>query len=136
MQTRIGENAYMLIGNATRNAEFKTVGEKNTPLAKFSLAIGKDAEGNAMYADCQAWARMANHAKGILKGETVLVIGSLDTKTGTNGKEYKNINVEWVGVLGSTSTQAIVPPVQQSEGQQDSGENHYPFSGDDEDLPF
>ena len=73
MQANVGDSV-MVIGNATRDAEFKHVGDKNTPLTKFSLALGKDKDDNGIFVDCAAWRRLAYCASSISKGDTVMVI--------------------------------------------------------------
>ncbi len=58
MQAKVGDSV-MVVGNATRDADVKFVGEKQTPLTSFSLAIGKDKEDKGIFVECAAWQRLA-----------------------------------------------------------------------------
>ena len=87
----------MVVGTAGKNAELKHVGSKNTALTSFSLALGKDKEGNTKWAECAAWQRLSGYAAGIKKGDIVLAIGTIKSNVSqTNGKTYNTLECEFV----------------------------------------
>jgi single-stranded DNA-binding protein len=79
----------IIAGNATKDAEFKLVGEKKSPLLKISTAIGKDERGDTKYAEIAAWNRLARKLSeyGIKKGDPVTAFGSWESNT-KGGKTY------------------------------------------------
>jgi single-stranded DNA-binding protein len=101
MQAKLGDS-IMIIGNASKDAEFKHVGEKQTPNSKFSLIIGKDADNKSIFVDCEAWSRLAYIASQIQKGDIVMAIGTVKTRE-YNGKTYKTLTADWVDIKGSTA---------------------------------
>ena len=100
MQAKIGDS-IAIIGNATKDAELKTVGEKNSPLTKFSVAINRGKDAEPVYVNCVAWYRMAHVAQGIRKGDPCFVIGKLESRE-YNGKPYTDLVCEWVDFRGET----------------------------------
>ncbi len=119
----------MVIGNSTRDAEVSFVGEKQTPLTKFSLAIGKDKEDKGIFVECAAWQRLAYCACDIKKGDIVMAIGKIEERE-YNEKTYKTLRVEWVDFKGKT--QHVPPSPQMADvtpsifGQEES-EDELPF---------
>jgi hypothetical protein len=96
MQLKLGEYVW-IVGAAGKDAELKHVGEKNTVVANFSLAIGKDAEGKTRWAECAAWQKLSSYAAGIKKGDIVLAIGTIkSSKSESNGKIYNTLDCEFV----------------------------------------
>jgi single-stranded DNA-binding protein len=109
MQAKIGDS-IMIIGNASKDAEFKHVGEKNTPNAKWGVCIGKDQDGKAIFVNCEAWTRLAYVASEIKKGDPVMVVGKINSRE-YNEKTYRTLVADWVQVIGSRSQQpAQAPP--------------------------
>ena len=133
MQAKVG-NGVMVAGTATKDAEFKTIGEKNTPLTSFSLAVNKYGDP-AVYVNCKAFGeRAANYARGIKKGDLVCALGHVESRE-YEGKEYKDLNCQWLNFIGISSAGATAsaapPPVNDDALQQLYGEEI-----DDDDLPF
>lgn len=101
----------MVIGGATKDAEERTTQSGKT-VVKFSLGCGKRADDSSIYADCEAWNRVADLAKGIKKGDLVMAAGSIRPYTSQTGKTYNNLNCEIVvnaslmGVAGITQAAA------------------------------
>lgn len=102
MQGKIGE-LTIVIGNATKDAEMKLVGEKQTPVTSFGLAVGKRQDTTTIFANCKAWRHLAAYASGIRKGDTVIVAGKIETRE-WNGKPYTDLNAEWLNVLPKIAT--------------------------------
>jgi single-stranded DNA-binding protein len=126
MRAKIGDGV-MACGNATRDGEFKLLGEKNTPNCKWGMAVGKDADDNTVFVNCEAWGRLANHAAEIKKGDPVLVFGQIRSHE-YNGKTYHTLVADFVHFIGSTTEKR--QEMQQAEPQDDF------FPVDDMDLPF
>ena len=56
MRAKLGDGV-MACGNATKDAEYNRLGEKNTPNCKWGMAVGKDKDDNTVFANCEAWGR-------------------------------------------------------------------------------
>jgi hypothetical protein len=130
MQIKIGEYVF-IIGAAGKDAEFKHVGEKNTALTSFSLAVGKDAEGITKWAECAAWQKVSSMASGIKKGDIVLAIGTIKTRE-YEGKTYNTLNCEFV------SNPAAVSGVNEILGniKQADSDDFVEIGMSDSQLPF
>lgn len=126
MRAKLGDGV-MACGNATKDAEFKLLGEKNTPNCKWGMAVGKDKDDNTVFVNCEAWGRLANYAAGIKKGDPVLVFGQMRSHE-YNGKTYHTLVADFVQFIGSTTEKR--QEMQQAEPQDDF------FPVDDDDLPF
>ena len=125
MRAKLGDGV-MACGNATRDAEYKLLGEKNTPNAKWGMAVGKDADDNTVFVNCEAWGRLANYAARIKKGDPVLVFGQIRSHE-YNDKTYHTLVADFVQYIGSTTE--MQPEPQQPE--QDAF-----FTTEDDDIPF
>jgi single-stranded DNA-binding protein len=125
MRAKIGDGV-MACGNATKDAEYKRLGEKNTPNCKWGMAVGKDKDDNTVFVSCEAWGRLANYAANIKKGDPVLVFGQMREHE-YNDKIYHTLVADFVQFIGSTTERQ---EMQQAEPQDDF------FPVDDGDLPF
>jgi hypothetical protein len=108
----------VVAGNATKDPEYKLVGDKRTPLFKLSLAIGKDESGESLYADVAAWRNLAEYLNGcgIKKGDPAVAFGTWSKRDGGNGKIYWTFNADFVSVLGKTKTSASGSPQGEASG--------------------
>jgi single-stranded DNA-binding protein len=99
------KSGSIVAGNATKDPEYKLIGDKKTPLFKLSIAIGKDEQGGTMYADIAAWRKLAEllNGYGIKKGDPVAAFGTWSKKDSDNGKVYWTFNADYVSVLGKMS---------------------------------
>ena len=70
MQAKLGDGV-IVAGTAVNNAEYKRVGDKETPLCSFGLAVGKRKDTTTIFANCKAWRHLAGYA-GVLKKATAL----------------------------------------------------------------
>ncbi len=75
-------------GKLPRNAEFKTVGAKQSSLCKFSIKVADTDDGNgqkeAKWLNCVCWHKLARYAANLEKGDTVFVCGLLKDASYTN----------------------------------------------------
>ena len=135
MQVSIKPNCAIIAGTVTKDAEYKTIGDKQTPVASFSVAVNNYGEQGA-FANCKAFGeRLANYARSIKKGDAVCAIGVIEMRE-YNGKTYKDLNCQWINFVGVSRTQSapMAPPVPIDETTMQSlyGSEVY----DDDDLPF
>ena len=122
MRAKIGDGV-MACGNATKDAEFKLLGEKNTPNCKWGMAVGKDKDDNTVFANCEAWGRLANYAANIKKGDPVLVFGQMRSRE-YNDKTYHTLVADFVQFIGSTT--------ERQEMQQAEPQEQFFATGDDD----
>lgn len=107
MQTKIGE-MVIVTGSCTKDAEMRLVGDKQTPMCTFSLAVGKRQDTTTIFVNCKAWRKLAEYAQNIRKGDSVIVVGELETNE-YNGKTYTNLVAEWLNFVGSGSSAELSP---------------------------
>jgi single-strand DNA-binding protein len=76
-------NSVQLAGRLTRDAELRQVGQNQTWLAKFGMAVdtptGKDSE--TAFVDVTAWGSVAERCGELRKGDAVFVAGKLKTES-------------------------------------------------------
>ena len=80
-QSKIGNGYYFVWGNATRDAEFRRVGDKRISQTRFSIAWDNGKNEDTHYLDCKAWRGCAGEAKKIKKGDYVACIGKIIEST-------------------------------------------------------
>jgi len=96
------------VGHAGKDGEYSVVGDKSTPLLKFSLAVAKDEVGQGVWFNCQAWNPVASRYKGkIRKGEVYQVFGTWENRE-HNGKTYSTLIVQFIGEMVKTADDAII----------------------------
>ena len=136
MQAKAG-NGVMVAGTATKDAEYKTIGEKETPLASFSLVVSARGE-TAAYANCKAFGgALASYARNIKKGDAVFAVGVLETRE-YNGKQYSDLNCQWLNFVGKSGA-AAAPSSTVPDAPAVSTADQISFEDspdDDDDLPF
>ncbi len=116
----------LIAGRAARDAEVQLVGTDRIPKAKFSVLIGKDADGKGIFASVVAWRELAEYAAGIAKGVPVVIAGQTKTRE-YNGKTYTDLEAEWIDFKDP------LRPAERPVGEPD--ENGFQQVEDDE-LPF
>lgn len=75
-----GFNKFIAVGNLTRDAESRMVGE--TEVGKYSVAINSRKD-KVLFIDCDHW-RVGGVLPYLTKGTTVLVEGELEQQTWTD----------------------------------------------------
>jgi len=108
MQGNIGD-AVIVAGKAIKDAEYKVVGDKGSPICSFSLNVGKRKDTTTIFVNCKAWYALAKYSQDIRKGDTVIVIGHTESRE-YNGKTYTDLTAEWMNIIcadytPSTSTE-------------------------------
>lgn len=114
MQVKIGKTV-MVCGTLPRDAEYREVGEKQTPLCKFGLKVGeREADGGereAIWCNCTCWRKTADAAAGFCKGDTVFAVGEIREHTYQdregNDAVSKELVCEGVFLMGYPAGRAI-----------------------------
>ena len=109
-QVKFPDGSVMVCGNATRDAELKTVGEKNTTVCKTGLAIGKHKDTTTIFVNVVAWRGLAHVLANVRKGDAVAVWGRMTEPREYNGKTYQDLQADWIGVASAGSASAPPPP--------------------------
>ena len=96
MQIKQGDHE-VICGILPRDAEFQTVGAKETPLCKFSVKYDEAQNGavkEAKWRNCIAWFDKANYCSLFKKGDTVFVCGKVESKEYTKRDGEKATSIE------------------------------------------
>ena len=106
MQTKLPDGSVMVCGVLPMDAEYRTVGQNNSSLTKFSVKCGeRKSEGEekpkAIWCNCTCWHSVARAAKNLKKGDCAFCIGKIETHL-HEGKEYKELVCEFVVSMTAT----------------------------------
>ncbi len=100
MQGKLQDGSIIICGALPKDAEYKTVGDKNSSLTKFGVKVGeRPVEGQdkpeAIWVNCDCWHEVAKSTKNLKKLDVVFCIGKLDVKE-HEGKTYRTLVCEFV----------------------------------------
>lgn len=136
---------FIVVGPIPKDAEYKTVGDKQSSLTKFSVKASErtDASGQktASWTNCTAWHAAARACKDLKKGDVVLVIGKIEEREYvSNGetKKSKELVVDFVTKMDHIA-QDLVPapiPTAQAGGSGDVDLSDFEELISDGDMPF
>jgi single-stranded DNA-binding protein len=90
---RTQKGSVVATGRLTKDPEVKTVGEKNSLLVKFGVAVGEGNETEFVNAVC--WRKQAEYAKGLQKGDEVFLTG-VDKSREYNGNTYVDTEIKFI----------------------------------------
>jgi single-stranded DNA-binding protein len=129
MQTKFSDGSVGVAGKVTKDAEFKTVGDKQSHITTFSIIAGKRKDTTTIFVNCKAWHGLADYARQIKKGDHVFVIGQIESRE-YNGKTYEDVNCEWIGVVGKEQATFSAPyqGVVIDEIPDEDGSGDFPFA--------
>lgn len=92
-----------VVGTVTKEPEAKLVGEKETLIVNFNIAISRWKEENQSYCYCSAFGKVANAILDMKKGDIVHAIGKYKKRSYTdrNGADQvkKNLVCDFVSIL-------------------------------------
>lgn len=147
-------NKVILMGRLVADPETRYT-QNNIPVCRFRLAVNRpfrqqEGQQTADFFDIVAWRSTADFvSRYFKKGMQVLVEGTLRNNNWQDQQGNRHfrteIHCENVYFADSKRDRESAPsypvpgPVSQDTGnfpQPESGDGYYPFSGDDEDLPF
>lgn len=100
-----GFNKFIGVGNLTKDAESRTVGEAE--VAKYSVAIN-GRKDKVLFVDCDHW-RVGGVLPYLTKGTTVLVEGELEQQSWEKDGQKKSklvLQVQRLQLLGGRSQKA------------------------------
>jgi len=109
MQAKLGNGFVMVVGKATKDADYRLVGTKNSALCKLGLVVGRKEDDSPIYANIDAWWDLAGACKGVRKGDTVLALGTIEERE-YNGQTYKTLRAEFASVVQRVDVPAAAPP--------------------------
>lgn len=103
MQTMFKDGSIIICGVLGKDAEYKTVGDKNYSLTKFGVKVGeRKVEGqdkpDAIWVNCDCWHEVARAAKNLKKLDVVFCIGKIETNEHED-KTYKTLVCEAVFIM-------------------------------------
>lgn len=134
MQARMPDGSVIVAGTCGRDGEYKLIGEKQTPKAKVSVAVGKqeyaNGEKTTVWANVVAWRGLADVLAGARKGDAILAIGRVSTRE-YNGKTYSDLNAEFVSITRTAQAQQPASPPPPMENPMEGLE-----PVEDDELPF
>ena len=139
------KTGVMVSGTLGRDAEYKLVGAKETPLLKFSVLYGKEDEPDengrlkGKYIDVNVWGSAAGKMQGVLKrDDAVLVCGQLKERTDDQGRVWRSVDTYgevWAGVACMADRIGAAQEAPTASVLQCAGDFE-PIFADDEDMPF
>lgn len=138
-----------VIGTVTKEPEIKKLGEKQTLIVNFNLAISRWKEENPSYCSCSAFGKIANFAIDIKKGDIVHAIGKCETRSYTdkNGVDQikKSISCDFISIMGKNQKLSKNRFSGENNNYKNNTDNNIPKNeseeiisilGDSNDLPF
>lgn len=139
------KTGVMVSGTLGRDAEYKLVGAKETPLLKFSVMHGREDDPDengrrkGKYIDVNVWGIAAAKMRGVLKrDDTVLVCGQLKERTDNHGRTWKSVDTYgevWASVACMAGRIGAAQEAPTASVLQSAGDFE-PIFADDEDMPF
>ena len=135
MQAKLSDGSVMVCGACGKDAEFKTVGEKNSRKCTVGLAVGKrpDPDGGdkpvTVWCNVVAWHDLASLLAVARKGDAVFVVGRLKSRE-YNGKTYTDLEAEFLTVSSvhaavanpARAEASSIPPAALFSEEEDEGE--------------
>ena len=132
-------------GEITKEPELKYVGQKQTPLLKFSIICDREppeqpgASPKAKFLDVDIWGKLAERWNGyLIKGDSVLLTGKIQERTDEKGRVWKSLRCDYIdrsdpegGTLAMPPFPAPAPAVPAGDPSQE-----FPPIEADDDLPF
>lgn len=140
----VSKTGVLVSGTLGKDAEYKLVGSRETPLLRFSVLYGKEETADetgrhkGKYIDVNVWGGAATKMQGmLLKDDAVLACGRLNERTDNQGRVWRSIDTYgevWPGMTWLMEQQgATLAPVVPDIPQDCT--DFEPIQSD-EDLPF
>lgn len=142
---KFSSGEFMVVGPIPKDAEYKTVGDKQSSLTKFSVKASEraDASGQkvASWTNCTAWHAAARACKDFKKGDVVLVTGKIEEREYvSNGetKKSKELVVDFVTKMTHIAPDLVPAPIStaQAGGSGDVDLSDFEELISDGDMPF
>lgn len=141
---KLSSGEFMVVGPLPKDAEYKTVGDKQSSLTKFSVKASEstDASGQKVtnWTNCTAWHAVARACKDFKKGDVVLVTGKIEEREYmSNGetKKSKELVVDFVTKMAHIAPDLAPAPIQTAQaGGGDVDLSDFEELISDGDMPF
>lgn len=129
-------NKTIIIGNLTRDPEYRNVGNDALPCCTFTVAVNKRVKGSdhpqADFFRVTAWRQLADLCAGYLaKGRKVCVEGRISAQAFVDNKGNLRSSLE----LTADSVEFLTPRGEQPESTEMEGSDGFTEVDDDE-IPF
>jgi len=105
-------NRVEIEGHAAADAEFKNIGQKQTPMASVRIGVseGKDENKKTEWVNCIIWGKRAEEARQIKKGDAVRIEGKLQTRNYEDKEKIKRYVTEVVSWSFWHRPKGYMPP--------------------------
>lgn len=126
------DGSIMVSGRATKDADFRIVGAKDSRLCKIGLAVGKRQDTTTIFVNIVAWHDLASLLATAQKGDSVAVWGRMTEPREYNGKTYQDLEADWLSVASVHAAVAdpmtgLADKVEGAFGEDDGDEDSLPF---------
>ncbi|SBW02543.1 conserved hypothetical protein [uncultured Eubacteriales bacterium] len=135
MQTQFKDGSVMVCGGCSRDAKLEYVGDAKKRICKVGIAVGKNEDTTTKWANVVAWHDTAAVLSKAKKGDSVFVIGKLNTRE-YNGKPYTDLVADFVSVCSPSAAATSPPPGGFQPAGDGIGVDAGDFGADDGELPF
>jgi len=138
---KFSSGEFMVVGPIPKDAEYKTVGDKQSSLTKFSVKASEraDASGQKVtsWTNCTAWHAAARACKDFKKGDVVLVTGKIEERE-YETKKYKELVVDFATKMTHIAPDLVPAPIStaQAGGSGDVDLSDFEELISDGDMPF
>lgn len=110
MYSKLQDGSFIIAGFVAKDAEMKK-SQNGKTYTNWSVKIGEKPSavqgerGEAIWTNCRAWHDAARYAAQIKKGDSVLIVGRIETSE-YEGKTYKTLNAEFISIMGKAAPAA------------------------------
>jgi single-stranded DNA-binding protein len=114
MYSKLQDGSFIIAGFVAKDAEMKK-SQNGKTYTNWSVKVGEKPSavqgerGEAIWTNCRAWHDAARYAAQIKKGDSVMVVGRIETNE-HEGKTYKTLNAEFISIMGKSPAAAQAAP--------------------------
>lgn len=111
MYSKLQDGSFIIAGFVAKDAEMKK-SQNGKTYTNWSVKVGEKPSavqgerGEAIWTNCRAWHDAARYAAQIKKGDSVMVVGRIETNV-YEGETYKTLNAEFISIMGKTAPAAV-----------------------------
>jgi single-stranded DNA-binding protein len=137
MYSKLQDGSFIIAGFVAKDAEMKK-SQNGKTYTNWSVKVGEKPSavqgerGEAIWTNCRAWHDAARYAAQIKKGDSVLIVGRIETSE-YEGKTYKTLNAEFISIMGKAAP-AAAQAAPAAEAYTDLSQFEEILS--DDDVPF
>lgn len=111
MYSKLQDGSFIITGFVAKDAEMKK-SQNGKTYTNWSVKVGEKPSavqgerGEAIWTNCRAWHDAARYAAQIKKGDSVMVVGRIETSE-YEEKTYKTLNAEFISIMGKAAPAAV-----------------------------